>query len=493
MSVYLRSARFWILSVAVLTVLPTVHYSRGFVWPDEIYQTVEPAYNWLYGRGILTWEFEEQVRSVLYPALMAPVVGSVYGLTSNPEVLYFTLRLLVGCFYAFALLSLYNLFRRFWYPSAEMNEARSASLIFFLLLVGCMPPALYFGFRTLTESLSTALVIMGLSALYRMSDRNWIIISGSGGFLLGLAYGIRFQTALFTGPFLIAYAIQSDCFRRDARPARRRIYAVSGGMVLALLIYALSDWLYYDIPFISTYRYFEFNIVKDVASQWGRRPFGFYLQTIYQLYGLLPALLALPAIFMFFKKTYPIIAGMFFFWLVHALVGHKEERFIYLLFPLLGLFAAGGLFQIWRYLQTEHKRRVWPVTILLILFTLFGYYRAALRIPWNLNRLNLTAFTATGDVEWTGNALVGTADIFAWSPGYVYLGPDFRYHLSFYELGGSIDRREQETKFIIDNQIKHILMPAEFEPYYCAQFDFCEVQKHIDSLVWMRKKNGAME
>ena len=45
---------------------------RNIVWPDEIYQTAEPARHLVYGDWIPSWEWVVGMRSWLPPALLAP-------------------------------------------------------------------------------------------------------------------------------------------------------------------------------------------------------------------------------------------------------------------------------------------------------------------------------------------------------------------------------------------------------------------------------------
>jgi len=43
----------------------------GVHWPDEIYQTLEPAHRAAFGYGLLAWEFLEGARSWALPGLIA--------------------------------------------------------------------------------------------------------------------------------------------------------------------------------------------------------------------------------------------------------------------------------------------------------------------------------------------------------------------------------------------------------------------------------------
>ena len=44
------------------------------VWPDEIFQTLEPAHRLLFGHGIVSWEWRSGVRNWLFPGFLAGVM-----------------------------------------------------------------------------------------------------------------------------------------------------------------------------------------------------------------------------------------------------------------------------------------------------------------------------------------------------------------------------------------------------------------------------------
>src|SRR5208283_263980 len=43
----------------------------GIYWPDEIYQSLEPAHRLVWGRGLVAWEFLDGARPWTLPALVA--------------------------------------------------------------------------------------------------------------------------------------------------------------------------------------------------------------------------------------------------------------------------------------------------------------------------------------------------------------------------------------------------------------------------------------
>ena len=59
------------VTVRVLIALST----QTFFQPDEFFQSLEVAHSFVFGYGHLTWEWlsEHTIRSILYPAINAPI------------------------------------------------------------------------------------------------------------------------------------------------------------------------------------------------------------------------------------------------------------------------------------------------------------------------------------------------------------------------------------------------------------------------------------
>ncbi|HEV2447985.1 MAG TPA: mannosyltransferase, partial [Candidatus Sulfopaludibacter sp.] len=48
--------------------------SPGIVYPDEIFQTLEPAHRLAFGYGVVTWEWRDGIRSWVFPAFLASIM-----------------------------------------------------------------------------------------------------------------------------------------------------------------------------------------------------------------------------------------------------------------------------------------------------------------------------------------------------------------------------------------------------------------------------------
>ena len=60
-----------LVALAILLRLQPILVEPSAVWPDEIFQTSEPAHRLVFGSGLVAWEFQLGVRSWLLPGIIA--------------------------------------------------------------------------------------------------------------------------------------------------------------------------------------------------------------------------------------------------------------------------------------------------------------------------------------------------------------------------------------------------------------------------------------
>src|SRR2546423_190182 len=70
---------------AALRLWLAVH-DDGLYWPDEIYQSLEPAHRLVFGYGMVAWEFIEGARNWALPALVAAVIKVTGGAAGDPAI-----------------------------------------------------------------------------------------------------------------------------------------------------------------------------------------------------------------------------------------------------------------------------------------------------------------------------------------------------------------------------------------------------------------------
>lgn len=77
------------LRVGLALAYPTVD------WPDEVFQTTEPAHRLAFGNGVVTWEWRDGVRNWFLPGWLAMIMrtSSWMGAGSSGYLLGITLKL----------------------------------------------------------------------------------------------------------------------------------------------------------------------------------------------------------------------------------------------------------------------------------------------------------------------------------------------------------------------------------------------------------------
>ncbi len=299
----------------------------GFVQPDEIYQSLEQTHRLVFGYGLVPWEFSYGARSWLLPTVLAAPMwaGQWFGPGSAPYMatIYGTLALLS----ATSILCCYAWSRR-WFGVGGALLATAIPALW--------PDALYFGARTLSEAVATPFLV---AALYladpdrRGSTRRQLVIAGA---LFGIAAALRMQL----GPCVIVAWLWCGV----QQPRHRLLPLAVGGCGVALFV-GLFDTATWGYPFAPEWRNFVFNTVYGISTYYGVTPWHFYIDRIAATWSGL-AILLVPML-LAGARRYPLLLVAALAILVpHAIIGHKEYRFIYPAILLLLILAGLGLVQI---------------------------------------------------------------------------------------------------------------------------------------------------
>ena len=160
----------------------------GIFWPDEVYQSLEPAHRLVYGYGLVAWEFIDGARNWALPGLVAFLfkLAQIFGLDRPAQYLGVVRVAFVGA----AVASAWGVWRLARVSGAEELPAAISSLA----LMHCAP-AIYFSHRAMAENASALPVVLGLWLLLdrEATRRNRIL----GASLLGIAVLLRLQCGLF--------------------------------------------------------------------------------------------------------------------------------------------------------------------------------------------------------------------------------------------------------------------------------------------------------
>ncbi|NMO22499.1 hypothetical protein HG543_47725 [Pyxidicoccus fallax] len=297
---------------------------EGLYWPDEVYQSLEPAHRLVFGYGLVAWEFVEGARNWALPGLVAGVLGLARLLGGTAPAVYLDV---IKCF--FALLGVgcawgsWRLARA--YGASELAAAAGAALF----ALAAVP--IYFAPRALSENASALPVVLGLAlALPRGGSRRAVL---GGACLLGLAVLLRLQNGIFCVGLLAVLLAQ-----RRWRAAGEALAVLAGWAFL----YGLLDRLTWGGWFHSARVYLEFNVLKDGASAWGTAPFSYYGRVLFQ--GMAAVTFVTGVLVLLAARRAPgLLAVSALFFALHALQPHKELRFLVPVLPLFTALAGVGL------------------------------------------------------------------------------------------------------------------------------------------------------
>jgi hypothetical protein len=295
----------------------------GVYWPDEVYQSLEPAHGLVFGTALLPWEFVVGARNWGLPGILAGVMKGFAALgITDPHTS------LVGIRVGFALASMGTVLGTFRL-SRVVGLSLSSSVVGAAAL-SAMSLAVYFSPRAMSEVAAALPVVWGLALLLERG-RTWRVIAGAS--LLGLAVLLRIHCGLFAVTALVTLVLMGR--RRDAALA----FAVLCGWAL---VYGLLDLATWGRFFHSALLYLRFNVVEGRAADWGVQPPAYYTKHLVSSLGALWVALATFAVLGARSAAAVVIPAALFLG-AHIALPHKELRFIVPILPLVCVGAAAGL------------------------------------------------------------------------------------------------------------------------------------------------------
>jgi hypothetical protein len=316
-----------LVAVAILLRLQPILMVPSAVWPDEIFQTAEPAHRLVWGSGLVAWEFQLGVRSWLLPGVIAGLMELSRIIGDGPDY-YLPVTAVV-----FAGLAAAPVVCCFLWCRPRFGVA-GALVAGFAVVVAAEP--VYFGARTLSEAIAGNLLVLALWVLepgYRALSRRRLFV---GGALLGLIFVVRVQLA----PAL-AVAMLWTNWGAD----RRRLTAVLAGTVVILAAAGILDTLTLGYPFASVWRYVLYNVWYGVSSTFGVEPWQYFLLGELGVWGGGAATVLLLAALGAWRLPLLLLVTVVVFG-VHSGIAHKEYRFIYPAIVPLAVLAGVGLAQM---------------------------------------------------------------------------------------------------------------------------------------------------
>lgn len=390
-----RLVRGHLAAVFVVTCV-TAYFSYAYFHPDEYFQVIEYARSKLgfLDPTLLPWEHTQRMRPWMQPFAYW-LVGRTFGIT-DVFVFAFVCRLLTGLANLAALAAFLQTTLP-WQPTADEKRLH-------LRIVTCLGFLPYLYVRTSSESGSMAALTLAFAllldgALPTTDGRKWTVPALErvwpplvGGLLCGLAFECRFQTAFFALG-LMAW------LRFVGRSSWGALGKMAAGGLVAVGIGALVDRWGYGVWTFPPWTYFQANLLEGAASLFGSDPpLAYFWMLPANLFApIVLALLFLALLAWLRCPRHPITWVTLPFFVLHSLISHKEERF---LFPIavvstaLVTMALGPSFGPGRFAPSITKRLAewgfahrwrWPGKLLAVFSTAMMLLLTFFAIGWNHN------------------------------------------------------------------------------------------------------------
>ncbi|MDP1826557.1 MAG: hypothetical protein Q8L48_25025 [Archangium sp.] len=319
-----RVVLFGSLALGLLLRARIVFTDDGINWPDEIYQSFEPAHRLVFGHGLVAWEFLEGARTWAVPGFVAvwlslcKLVGA-----DSPSTYIPVVKLVFSVLSLIAALGVYRLARGL---GARELEASFAAATWSLCAL-----ALYFSARAMSENLAAVLLVWGVALT--LEDSREARITGAS--LLGLATLARLQSGVVC---VVVLVVLISRFKKTGWKPVLEAFATLA--VWALIYGAWDAAAWHSLPsakaggfFHSAVVYYRFNIVENRGAGWGTAPWPYYFVYLFRTMPGVSLALGVSAL-VALKKGWPVVLTLAAFLGLHLFVAHKELRFIVPVIPL---------------------------------------------------------------------------------------------------------------------------------------------------------------
>ncbi|WP_157667446.1 mannosyltransferase [Comamonas serinivorans] len=354
----------------------------GFHHPDEVWQYLEPAHHLAFGRWVSAWEFRDGIRTWLIPlALAGPMkLGQVIAPDTG---LYLALPKLL-----LVLLSLSVV------ACATTIGLRTSPLHGLLAggVTAVWAELVYFAPRALSEPVGMALFFIAAWLLSRpvasATPRLWLL----AGAVLGLAFCARFQYA----PALLVLAAW-----HGRRHARAWGWLVLGGLAGLAIDGAIDAAVGDHPPWRWILANFRINLLDNKSAQWGVAPAHWYLTELPATWRWATVLIVPPALLGARRQPVLLLAALVNL-AAHALIPHKEYRFVLLSVALLVVLAALGTADLVRGApgsRLSPRARVVAAGLVWVLASAQVAFLGPLKPQWQAGHALVSALQAAGAVS----------------------------------------------------------------------------------------------
>jgi len=349
--------------------------SRGFIHPDEVFQSIEMAHYRIfgeYGSGqTIPWEFNENyvyggARSWFFVLILAVIYRFVmlFGIT-DPLILIGTARLFLSLFSIITVIIAYKF-------GTEIFNKRVGLLSAFLCGTWWFFP--FWASRIMTDSIASDMLFISIYLTYKAikydSTKKKLFASLFAGIFIGFAFMFRFPSGLMALPLfmtLLYVASKNVHGMRKKHVSLKKEYFIQfiplmmfffgGGLMIItqglLDLFTWGDFLQSPINF------FKYNIVAGNSALHGTAPWYQYLVGFFTDFGsyFLFAFVLFFVFGLYYNKKWKskiFFGSIFVFWIVlFSIIAHKEFRFIFIIIPFSMIFVSNGIEAVIKFIRKK--------------------------------------------------------------------------------------------------------------------------------------------
>ena len=307
-----------IILLSALIFIITAWFSEGYYHWDEHFQITEFAglKLGLTEKSALPWEYNCQMRQGIQPFIVYAIYkfSSSVGIT-DPFIISFVSRLFAA---AISFLSIYLMVKLYTGKIGNVKLQYAFLLLSFLLWF-----SVFNSVRFSSESLAGRIFIIGF-ALLLIKTRSKPVDYLTSGIILGFSFLVRYQAALM----IVGFAAWLVFIHKAGI---RNLLIFSAGFFLVLLVGVLIDRWFYGDWILTTWNYFNQNMLLGKAAGFGIQPWWYYIeQTFMNAFPPFSLIYISATIIYIICKPKDAITWIIVSFLVaHFMIGHKEIRFIF--------------------------------------------------------------------------------------------------------------------------------------------------------------------
>lgn len=349
------------------------YFSVGYFHPDEHYQIIEFAHamHKPNEQHHLAWEYAAKIRPAFQPylAYLTFKLADFVGISDHFQWA-FILRLLTGI----TAVCIIRFFVQAYLPA--VRQAYQRVFIFLAYFLWFLP---FLSVRFSSETGSGLMLLASLTFLIRekRSATHYLF----AGLFLGIGFLFRFQLGIIIA-FLTIWLL---CIRKDNWNS---IFILLFSICAPILMGFMIDHWFYNEWVFTPFRYFTVNLLESKAATFGISPWWSYFYYVVR-YCIPPIglLLLLFNAYLLIRHPKSIWVWLIVpFFIVHSLIQHKEERF---LFPLAWLLPAVIIEVVqciqWDKLKSKVLLTAKVLVAILCLVNAVGVFASILKPPRNGN------------------------------------------------------------------------------------------------------------